>query len=143
MAVARSSTVMPSPISVASPPRRAAPSGRSVTSTAIRAIETRPATGHRLSAMITSAGALPLAAARGMVGRLGAGQMAPQHREPVTFRRDARRDGDGLVDGGAEPVHAGIDVERRAATPFLGRDESVPLRKLGRAVDDRPQIVVG
>ncbi len=43
----------------------------------------------------------------------------------------------------AEPVHAGIDVQRRAPAPVVDGDERIPFGKLGRAVDDRPQIVVG
>ena len=78
-----------------------------------------------------------------MVGRVGAGEMAHQQREAVVFGLDARRDGGRLVDREAEPVHAGIDVQRGAAAPVAGGDERVPLGEFGRAVDHRPQIVVG
>src|ERR1700756_1078010 len=46
---------MPSPINVTRWPRRTALLSRSVTSTAIRSIETRPAIGQRLPATTTSA----------------------------------------------------------------------------------------
>ena len=78
-----------------------------------------------------------------MVGRVGAGEMAHQQREAMVFGLEAGRDGDRLVEREPEPVHAGIDVERGAAAPVVDGDERIPLGKLGRAVDDRPQIVVG
>ena len=55
----------------------------------------------------------------------------------MIFRLQARSDGDRLVERDAEPVHAGIDVEGRAATPISGGDERIPFRKFGGAVDDR------
>ena len=69
--------------------------------------------------------------------------MTHQQREAVTFRLQARGDGDRLIDRDAEPVHTGIDMQGRAAAPIVDGDERIPLGEFGRAVDDRPQIVVG
>ena len=69
--------------------------------------------------------------------------MAHQQREAMAFGLEAGRDGDRFVDREPEPVHAGVDVERGAAAPVVDGDERIPLGKLGRAVDDRLQIVVG
>ena len=76
-----------------------------------------------------------------MIGDLGAGEMTHQQREAMIFRLHARSDGSRLVHRDAEPVHAGVDVERRAAAPVLDGDEGIPFGQLGRAVDHRPQIV--
>src|SRR6266480_4709450 len=59
----------------------------------------------------------------------------------MIFRLQARSDGDRLFERDAEPVHAGIDVEGRAATPVSSGDERIPFRKFGGAVDDRAQII--
>ena len=66
-----------------------------------------------------------------MVRRVGAGEMAHQQREAVVFGLDARRDRRRLVEREAEPVHAGIDVQRRAAAPALAATKRVPLGELG------------
>ena len=78
-----------------------------------------------------------------MVGRVGAGEVAHQQRQAVILRLQPGRDGDGLFRADAEPAHAGIDMQRRAAPPALPGDEAVPLGKLGGAVDDRSQPHVG
>src|SRR5262249_10409897 len=57
LAAASSSTPTLPPIKVARSPRRALPSGRSVTSTAITSIEKRPASGDGLPGMVALAGA--------------------------------------------------------------------------------------
>ncbi len=78
-----------------------------------------------------------------VIERFGAGEMAHQELEAVPFRLDARRDGDRLLRRQAEPVHAGVDVQGGATAPIVRCDEGVPLGKLGRAVDHRPQIGLG
>ena len=70
---------MPSPISVAKSPRRALPSGRSVTSTASRSIETRPTSGQRLPATIDFAARLAL-------GGAGRAQDSRRHSRPRRSR---------------------------------------------------------
>ena len=75
-----------------------------------------------------------------MVGDLGAGQMAQQQRDAVIFGLRARRQRGGFFRRNAEPVHAGVHLQRGAALPVMGGDEGVPLGKLGHAVDDRPRI---
>jgi len=70
-----------------------------------------------------------------------ASEMAHQQRETMIFQLQARSDGNRLLHRDAKPVHAGVDVERRAAAPVVDGDERIPFGKLGRAVDDRPQIV--
>ena len=79
-----------------------------------------------------------------MIERFGAGEVAHQELEAVAFAGlHARRDGDRFLGRQSEPVHAGIDMQRRAAAPVAGRDEGVPLGELGRAVDHRPQVGIG
>ena len=56
-----------------------------------------------------------------MVGRVRAGEMAHQQREAVVFGMDARRDRDRFLGAHPEAVHAGIDVQRRAAAPAACR----------------------
>ena len=75
-----------------------------------------------------------------MVGNLGAGEVAQQQRDAVIFGLRARGEGCRLVRRNAEPMHAGVDLQRGAALPAMGADEGVPLRKLGRRIDDRPRI---
>ena len=75
-----------------------------------------------------------------MLGPVGAGEVAHQQRDAVTFRPDVGRDRRRLFDGEAEPVHAGVDVQRRAAGETAGRDEVVPLGELDQAVDHRPRL---
>src|ERR1700681_4629905 len=58
-ALASSATPSSAPISVAKSPRCARPSGTSVTSTPIRSMDTRPASGQRLPATITFAAGCP------------------------------------------------------------------------------------
>src|SRR6516225_12256753 len=82
-----------------------------------------------------------LAVIHRVIGDLGAGEMADQQRETMIFRLQARGDGNRLVRGDAEPVHAGVDVESGATAPVLDGDERIPFGKFGRAVDDRPQII--
>src|SRR5436190_1464370 len=47
-----------------------------------------------------------------------------------------------LLDGEAEPVHAGVDVERGTAGKASRRNEVIPLGELDQAVDHRPRIGV-
>ena len=75
-----------------------------------------------------------------MLGPVGAGEVAHQQRDAVAFRADVGRDRRRLLDGEAEPVHAGVDVQRRAAGKAAGRDEVVPFGELDQAVDHRPRI---
>ncbi len=56
---------------------------------------------------------------------------------------DARRQRRRLVGGDAEPVHAGVDMQRRAAAPLVGGDEGVPFGQLQQAADHRPRVDVG
>ena len=63
-----------------------------------------------------------------------------QQRDAVIFGLRARRQRRGFVRRNAEPVHAGVDVQRGAALPGMGADEGIPFGKLGRRVDDRPRI---
>ena len=78
-----------------------------------------------------------------MLGLLGAGEVAHQQRDAVVFRADARRERGGLVHRNAEPVHAGVDMQRGAAAPGMGRAESVPFRQFDHAADHRPHVDVG
>ena len=73
-----------------------------------------------------------------VTGSFGAGEVAHQQRDAVVFGLHARGKGRSLVGRHAKPVHAGIDVERRATAPVTLGDERIPLRKLRRAVDHRP-----
>jgi hypothetical protein len=61
----------------------------------------------------------------------------------MTFGLEAGRDGGRFVHREPEPVHAGVNVECGTPAPIVDGDERIPLGKLGRAVDDRLQIVVG
>ena len=78
-----------------------------------------------------------------MIRLLGAGEVAHQQRDAVIFRADARRERRRFFGGNAEPVHAGVDMQRRAAVPLVGRAERVPLGELDQAADHRPRADVG
>ena len=78
-----------------------------------------------------------------MVGNFTAGELTHQQRNAVVLGLDARRNSDRLVDGDAQPIDSGIDMQRRAAAPGFHIDEGIPLGELGGAVDDRPQRGVG
>jgi hypothetical protein len=75
--------------------------------------------------------------------RLRAGEMAHQKRDAVVLRADARRQRRRFVGGDAEPVHAGVDVQRRAAVPLAGGDKSVPFGQFEQVPDHRPRTDVG
>ena len=77
-----------------------------------------------------------------MIGKLGAGEMAQEQRDAVIFGLGARRKRRRFVRRDAEPMHAGVDLQRRAALPSMGADEGVPFGKLGCRVDHRPRIDV-
>ena len=47
-----------------------------------------------------------------------------------------------LLDGEAEPVHAGVDVERGTAGKAGRRNEVIPFGEFDQAVDHRPRIGV-
>ena len=51
----------------------------------------------------------------------------------------ARSDRDRFLDAQAQTVHAGIDVQGRAAVPGCCSKEGIPFGKLGDAVDDGPK----
>ena len=78
-----------------------------------------------------------------MLGRFGAGEVAHQQSDAVIFRADARRQGCRVIHGNAEPVHAGVDMQRRAAMPLVGRAECVPFRQFDHAADHGPRADVG
>ena len=61
----------------------------------------------------------------------------------MIFGLRTRRQSGRFVCGNAEPVHAGIDVERSTAAPILSGDEGVPLREFGRAVDHGLRVQFG
>ena len=65
-----------------------------------------------------------LAGVERMLRLLGAGEVAHQQRDAVVFGADARRQRGGLVDRDAEPVHAGVDMQRGAAAPLVGRQKA-------------------
>ena len=77
-----------------------------------------------------------------MIGRVGAGEVAHDQRDAVILGLRARRQSRGFVRRNAEPAHAGVDMQRRAAAPGMGADEGVPFGKLGGRIDDRPGIDV-
>ena len=78
-----------------------------------------------------------------MLGDLGAGEMAHQQGDAVILHLHARGKRRRFRRRNAEPVHAGVDVERRASEPAVRGDERVPLGKLGHAVDDRAGADLG
>jgi len=57
----------------------------------------------------------------------GAGEMAHHQRDAVIFGLRARRQRRRLFDRNAKPVHAGIDVECRAAAPIVGGKQRCPI----------------
>ncbi len=61
----------------------------------------------------------------------------------MIFLLQAKCQRGGFVGRNAEPVHAGVHMDRRAAAPVLRRDEGIPLRQLRRAVDDRLRVELG
>ncbi len=75
-----------------------------------------------------------------LIGNLSAGEVTHQQRDAVVFGLRAWRQCGSFVRGDAEPVHAGIDMERRTAAPVLGGNKGVPLGQLGRAVDHRLDV---
>ena len=78
-----------------------------------------------------------------MVGDLCAGEVAHQQRDAVILALHTRRQRGGFVQRHAEPIHAGVHMDRRAATPVLGGDEGVPFGELGGAVDYRLGVEFG
>ena len=84
--------------------------------------------------------ALDLGGVERVIGDLGAREMAHQQHDAVIFMLEPRRERRHFHFRHAQPVHAGVDVERRAALPFAGSDKGVPFRQLRDAVDDRPRI---
>ena len=75
-----------------------------------------------------------------VVGNLGASKVAHQQRDAVISSLHARRKRRRLLRGDAEAVHAGIDMQRRAALPVARGDECVPFGKFGHRVDHRPRV---
>ena len=69
--------------------------------------------------------------------------MAHQQHDAVVLGADARRQRSGVVERDAEPVHAGVHMQRGAAAPLAGRHEGVPFRQLDHAADHRPRADVG
>jgi hypothetical protein len=63
--------------------------------------------------------------------------MAHQQRDAVIFGLRTWRQSRGFFRRNAEPVHAGVDVQRRAAAPVLLGDERIPFGEFSRAVDHR------
>ncbi len=82
---------------------------------------------------------LDLARIERMLRRVRTGEMAHQERDPVTGRLETRGESGGLVDRDAEPVHAGVEMERGAAGPSLHAAEGVPLDQFRHAPDHRAQ----
>src|SRR5262249_55783697 len=78
-----------------------------------------------------------------MVGRLRTREMTHQQRDAMVLRSHPGSDRGCFLESKSEPVHSSVDVQRRAATPISDGDETVPLGKLGHAVDDRPQLRFG
>ena len=76
---------------------------------------------------------IDLALVERMLRRLRAGEVAHQQSDAVIFRADARRQRGGLVGGNAEPVHAGVDMQRGAAGKAGRRNEVIPLGELDDA----------
>ena len=75
-----------------------------------------------------------------MVRLLGADEMAHQQGDAVIFRANARRQGRRFIGGNTEPVHAGVDVQRRSATPLVGGAEGIPFRELHKAANHRTSV---
>ena len=69
----------------------------------------------------------------------GAGEMAHQQHDAVVLGADARGKGGRFVRRDAEPVHAGVDMQRRAPLPAARGSESVPFGELDQAADYRPR----
>ena len=84
-----------------------------------------------------------LARVEGVIPDIRAGEVAHQEGDAMVLALHAQRQSGRLIRGNAEPVHAGVDMDRRPAAPVLGGDESIPFRQLGRAVDDRPNVQLG
>ena len=72
-----------------------------------------------------------------MFGLLGAGEVAHQQRDAVIFRANTRRQRCSFIGGDAEPVHAGVDVQRRAAMPLVRGAKRIPFGKFNQAADHR------
>ena len=73
----------------------------------------------------------------------GGDEMRHQQRDAVVLGANARGERRRLVRGNAEPVHAGVDMQRRAAVPALRRAEGVPFGQFDQAADHRPRIDLG
>ena len=61
----------------------------------------------------------------------------------MVFGADARRQRRRFIGGDAEPVHAGVDMQRSAAAPVIGGAEGVPFGELDQAADHRPRAQFG
>ena len=77
-----------------------------------------------------------------MIDGLGTGEVAHQERDAVILGLDPRRQCYRLVGGNAEPIHAGVDLERGAAFPAVAGNKGVPLGQFGHTVDDRSNVDV-
>ena len=73
-----------------------------------------------------------------MIGRLGAGEVAHHQRDAVIAGVDARDEALRFRKRQAEPVHAGVDVQRRAAGPAAAAAEGVPFGEFVEIADHRP-----
>ena len=78
-----------------------------------------------------------------MVRFLGAGEVAHQQSDAVVLGADARRQGCRVVRRNAEPVHAGVDLQCRAAAPLRTGDKGVPFGQFDHAADHRAHAQFG
>ena len=79
-----------------------------------------------------------------MVGLVGAGEVAHHQRDAVVrHRRHPGRKAGRLFRPEAEPIHASVEMQRRAAGPALHGAERVPFGELAEVPDHRTRIDLG
>ena len=78
-----------------------------------------------------------------MIEGFGAGEVAHHQRDAVIAGIDPGYDAGRLDEGQAEPVHAGVDVDRRTPGPPRAAAEHVPFGQLVEVADHRPAVELG
>ena len=78
-----------------------------------------------------------------MIEAFGAGKVAHDKRYAMIAGVDPRKEALRLCDGEAKPLHAGVDMNGRAACPAGTSAKDVPFCEFVEVADDRPCVEFG
>src|SRR4029079_14818574 len=78
-----------------------------------------------------------------MIGHVCAREMAHHQRKSVVLGMKSGRESGSLIETDAKTVPVGIHMQSHAPAPVRSGDEGIPFRKLGSAVDHRPNRGIG